>query len=75
MQISSADKALRSGEDAIRVMAGRISVTKKVTKRAFLIYKRCYEKKALRGRSQDAMVAACIYTACRDEGSARTRKG
>jgi transcription initiation factor TFIIB len=73
--MSSADKALRTAHDAIRAMAGRINLTKKVTNRAFLIFKHCYEKKCLRGRSQDAVIASCLYIACRKEGSARTIKG
>ncbi len=75
MQISSADKALRSGHDAIRAVASRIGLTKKVTDRAFLTYKICHEKKCLRGRSQDVIVATCIYVACREEGSTRTIDG
>ncbi len=75
MQTSYADKALRNGHDAIRAMAGRIGLTRKVVDRAFLIFKACSEKKILRGHSQDIIVATCIYTACRNEGSARTMKG
>jgi len=56
-------------------MAERSNLTKRVIKRAILIFKDCYENKCLRGYSQDATVAACIYTACRNEDSARTMKG
>ncbi|CAF0904348.1 unnamed protein product [Rotaria sordida] len=73
-QISSADQALRNGHDAIRAMAARINLTKKVIDRAFLIYKFCYEKKCLRGYSSEAIIGACIYSACRQEGSPRTIK-
>jgi transcription initiation factor TFIIB len=75
MQISSADKALRTGHSAIRAVASRINLNKKVTDRAFLIYKTCYEKQYLRGRSQDEIIATCLYIACRNEGSARTIDG
>ncbi len=75
MQMSSADKALKSGHEAIRIMAGRIVLTKRIINQACLIYKLCYEKKCLRGRSQDAIVATCIYVACRKEGSPRSMKG
>ena len=56
-------------------MAGHINLSKRVINRAFLIFKHCYEKKCLRGRSHDAVIATCIYIACRKEGSARTMKG
>jgi transcription initiation factor TFIIB len=75
MQISSADKALRSAHDAIRIMADRINLTKNVTNRAYTIFKECYKNKCLRGRSHDAIITTCIYAACRDEGSDRTMKG
>jgi len=75
MQISSADKALRSAHSAIEDMAGRIPLAKRIVKQAFLIFKHCYENKCLRGRSQEAIVASCIYTACRQEGSPHTIKG
>ncbi|CAF1041879.1 unnamed protein product [Rotaria sp. Silwood1] len=73
-QTSSADKALRNGHDAIRAMAAHIHLTKKIIDRAFLIYKHCYEKKCLRGYSPEAIIASCIYSACRQEGSPRTMK-
>jgi len=75
MQTSSVDKALHAGHRAIRIVADRVNLSKKVTDRALSIYKTCYEKQYLRGRSQDAIVATCIYIACRYEGSARTFDG
>lgn len=75
MQTSSADKALKTAHDAIRAVASRINLTKKVTDRALAVYKTFYELKCLRGRSLDVNVAACIYIACREEGSTRTIDG
>jgi transcription initiation factor TFIIIB Brf1 subunit/transcription initiation factor TFIIB len=72
--MSSADKALRSGHDAIRQMAGRINLSNRIINRAFSLFKQCYENKCVRGRSQDAIVATCIYIACRQEGAQRTIK-
>ncbi|CAF2431892.1 unnamed protein product [Rotaria sp. Silwood2] len=73
-QISSADKALRNGHDAIRAMATRMHLAKKIIDRALIIYKQCYEKKCLRGYSSETPIASCIYSACRQEGSPRTMK-
>ncbi|KAK4345967.1 hypothetical protein RND71_036143 [Anisodus tanguticus] len=42
--------------------------------RASEIYKRLEDQKCTRGRNLDALVAACIYIACRQEGKARTVK-
>jgi transcription initiation factor TFIIB len=74
LQMSSTDKALRSAYDAIRQMAGHIALSKRIINRAFSLFKECYEKKSVRGRSQDIIVAACIYIACRQEGGQRTIK-
>ncbi|CAF1210604.1 unnamed protein product [Adineta steineri] len=73
-QVSSEDKALKTGFDAIRQMAGRISLSTRIIDRACLIYKQCYENKCVRGRSPDAVAAACIYLGCRHEGLQRTIK-
>lgn len=43
--------------------------------RANEIYKKVEDQKPLRGRNQDAILAACIYIACRQEDKPRTVKG
>lgn len=66
---------MRTAHDAIRNVASRIGLRQRVTDQAFLIYKKSYESKLLRGRAQNVYVAACIYMACRKEGSTRTIDG
>ncbi|CAF2853446.1 unnamed protein product [Rotaria sp. Silwood2] len=73
-QMSSAEKALKSGYDVVREMAGRISLSGRIINRACLLFKQCYENKCVRGRPQNAIVAACIYIACRQESAQRTIK-
>ena len=72
--MTSPDKALRSGFDCIRQMASRISLSRRVVDHALALYKTCYESKCVRGRSNDAIAAACIYISCRREGAQRTIK-
>lgn len=43
--------------------------------RANEIYKKVEDQKPLKGRNQDAILAACLYIACRQENKARTVKG
>lgn len=43
--------------------------------RANEIYKKVEDLKSIRGRSQDAILAACLYIACRQEDKPRTFKG
>ncbi|CAF1031934.1 unnamed protein product [Adineta steineri] len=73
-KMSSADNTLRSTFDVIRQMAGRISLSNRIIHRACSIFKHSHENKCVRGRSQDVIVAACIYIACRQEGAQRTIK-
>jgi transcription initiation factor TFIIB len=73
-QISAAEKSLRNGRDAIRQMAGRIGLSNRIIDRAYSLFKQCSENKCVRGRPQDAVVATCIYIACRQEGAQRTIK-
>jgi transcription initiation factor TFIIB len=73
--MSSTDKALRSGYECIRQMAGRITLPNRIINRAFTFFKQSYENKCVRGHSQDAIVATCIYIACRQEHAQRTIKG
>ncbi|UJR26713.1 hypothetical protein I4U23_008028 [Adineta vaga] len=56
------------------MLAGHIHLKKNIIDRACLTYKRCHEKNFLRGRSQELIVAACVYTACRQEDIPRTIK-
>lgn len=51
------------------------SCTYELQDRASEIYKRLEDQKCTRGRNLDALVAACIYIACRQEGKPRTVKG
>ena len=39
------------------------------------IYKKVEDSKSIRGRNQDAILAACLYIACRQEDKPRTVKG
>lgn len=73
-QMSTADRALKSGFDAIRLMASQINLSRRIIQRACALYKQSYENKCVRGRSQDGIVATCIYMACRHENAQRTIK-
>lgn len=43
--------------------------------RANEIYKKVEDQKPLKGRNQEAISAACLYIACRQENKPRTVKG
>ena len=45
------------------------------TDRCNLLFKQVHEEKQVKGRSNDAVAAACLYIACRQEGVPRSFKG
>jgi transcription initiation factor TFIIB len=53
-------------------LAGRMGLPHSVREEAAYIYRKAVEAKLVRGRSIEGMVAACIFTACRRSGNART---
>ena len=52
----------------------RINLTKTITDRAHKLFKTVHDGKNLKGRSNDAIAAASLYIACRQEGVPRTFK-
>ncbi|KAI8889333.1 cyclin-like protein [Backusella circina FSU 941] len=56
----------------ISAMCDSISLSKLVSDTAKQLYKRVEDEKLLRGKSSDAIIAACICIACRQERVART---
>jgi transcription initiation factor TFIIB len=55
-------------------MADRLGLVATIKDRANEIYKRVEDQKSSRGRNQDALLAACLYIACRQEDKPRTVK-
>ncbi|KAI8978612.1 cyclin-like protein [Pilobolus umbonatus] len=58
----------------IGAMCDSISLSKIVSDTAKQLYKRVDDEKLLRGKSSDAVIAACIFIACRQEKVGRTFK-
>ncbi|XP_068305238.1 transcription initiation factor IIB-like [Pyrus communis] len=71
---SNPDRHLLDIFGAIAVMADRLGLVTTIKDRANEIYKKVEDQKPLRGRNQDAIVAACLYIACRQENKPRTVK-
>merc|ERR1711892_557831 len=63
--------------DAFRTMSNmsdRINLPRTITDRANALFKVVYEGRNLKGRSNSAIAAACLYIACRQDGGPRTFK-
>ncbi|KAF5941222.1 hypothetical protein HYC85_022389 [Camellia sinensis] len=65
-------KALMLSNDKIRDRVLGLVAT--IKDRANEIYKKVEDQKSSRGRNQDAILAACLYIACRQEDKPRTVK-
>lgn len=72
--MNNADRVLISAFREISTMADRINLPKNIVDRSNKLFKQVYESKSLKGRANDAISAACLYIACRQEGVPRTFK-
>ena len=70
----STDRGLLNGMREISSMADRISLPKVIVDQAQALFKQVQEEKLIRGRSYDAVAAACLFIACRQEDVPRSFK-
>lgn len=71
---SNPDRSLILAFRTIATMADRLGLVSTIKDRANEIYKKVEDLKSIRGRNQDAILAACLYIACRQEDKPRTVK-
>lgn len=69
---SSADRNLRQALTEMDKLKTKMGLTDVVIEKAAYIYRKAMEKKLIRGRSIQGLVAACLYAACRDTETPRT---
>lgn len=58
----------------IQAMCERIGLSKIVVDSAKQLYKKVEDEKLLKGKAQEAIIAACIYIGCREQNVTRTFK-
>ncbi|XP_057547802.1 transcription initiation factor IIB-2-like [Amaranthus tricolor] len=68
------DRGLILAFKTIATMADRLGLVSTIKDRASEIFKKVEDQKSSRGRNQDAILAACLYIACRQEDKPRTVK-
>ena len=68
------NKVLLAAFKQIGTMADRLNMPKTIVDSASLLFKQAYEGKSIKGRTNDASCAACLYIACRQDGVPRTFK-
>ena len=71
---STSDRALMDAFRTMSNMSDRINLPRTITDRANVLFKVVYEGRNLKGRSNSAISAACLYIACRQDGVPRTFK-
>ena len=72
--ISSSDRTLINAFRTISGMCDRINLPRSITDRANALFKMVHDGRSLKGRSNEAIAAACLYIACRQDGVPRTFK-
>eukprot|EP00051_Salpingoeca_urceolata_P022563 m.371944 g.371944 ORF g.371944 m.371944 type:complete len:456 (+) comp19992_c0_seq13:305-1672(+) len=72
--MSGTARSLISAFKQIALMADRLHVKQVIVDRAKKLYKQVDDTGQLKGRAHDAIGAACLYIACRQEGVPRTFK-
>ena len=70
----SADRNRRQAFSELDRMVDKLNVNDAVIEKAAYIYRKALERGMIRGRSISAMIAACLYAACRDTETPRTLK-
>jgi len=69
---SSADRNLRHALNEMDKLKDKLALTEAVIEKAAYIYRKAMEKKLVRGRSIQGLVAACLYASCRNTETPRT---
>ena len=71
---STSDRNLREALSELNRLKDKITISPNVMEKAAYIYRKGLEKKLVRGRSISGMIAASLYSACRDAETPRTLK-
>ena len=67
-RVATSDRTLLNSFRTIANMADRINLPRTIVDRANQLFKMVADGKNLKGRSNDAIAAACLYIACEQEG-------
>jgi len=71
---SAKNKAKRKVNNEIKEMGERLSADQSIINSANHIYYNVQKNKIIKGRSNNAVLAACVFIACRDQNCPRTFK-
>ncbi|MCL7025868.1 hypothetical protein MKW94_017464 [Papaver nudicaule] len=74
VKMQDPDKSLFEAFKAIGIMSERLGLVSTIKDLANEIYMEVGDVKSSKGKNKDALVAACLYVACKKEGNSRTIK-
>ncbi len=69
---SSTDRNLSQAMSELDRLTGKVYVSRSIKEKAAVIYRKALDKSLVRGRSINAIAAAALYAACRENGTPRT---
>ena len=69
---NSKDRNLQQALNELLKMKEKLSLSDAIGEKAAYIYRKALEKKLVKGRSIQSLIAASLYAACRESGTPRT---
>lgn len=72
--MGSADRSLSNAFKEIGNMSSKLNLPKSIVDRCKTLFKQVHQEKQLKGRANDAVAAACLFIACRQEDVPRSFK-
>ena len=70
----SVDRNLRQALSELNRLKDKLAISSNVLEKSAYIYRKALDKGLVRGRSISAMIASCLYAACRETDTPRTLK-
>jgi transcription initiation factor TFIIB len=68
------DRNLRQAFSELDVLKAKLGLSDAIIEKTAYVYRKAQERQLVRGRTTSAILAACIYIACREIGTPRTLK-
>ena len=68
------DRNLRQAFSELDVMKAKLGLSEAIIEKTAYVYRKAQERQLVRGRTTSAILAACVYIACREIGTPRTLK-
>lgn len=71
---TATDRNLRQAFSELDVLKTKLGLSDAIIEKTAYVYRKAQERQLVRGRTTSAILAACVYIACRELGTPRTLK-